>query len=523
MPTTNRFSITLTRADQGKKHPDIKKIQSYLRRFGYLPDRYRPGELDSSTSMALKKFQKYMRLRQTGKLTPSTAKALIRFRCGNVDTGALEQMDSQLAGFSTSSCSYNQLRLSYKFVNGTADLSGTTERNAVRNAFETWSRQCGLSFREVGANQAAELEVGWFTGTHGDGSAFDGVGNVLAHAFYPPTCGGTHAGEFHFDDDETWRDNGNNYDVETVAVHEIGHLLGVEHSTDSNAIMFPTYDGVRRDLGKDDIKAIRSLYLRSNVHLHTMNTNGSVGARHDTHAWTEGWTQVVPYTVGSKQFLFLLKEKGFGADGNNVHIHQMEADGRVGSRVKSYKWTEGWTTTTFYITGGKTYLFMLKEKGVGADGNNVHIHRMEANGRVGSRVTSYKWTEGWTQVVPYTAGSKQFLFFLKEKGFGADGNNVHINKLLTTGKVGSRVKSYKWTEGWTQVVPYTVGSKQFLFLLKEKGFGADGNNVHINKLLTTGKVGSRVKSYKWTEGWTTATFYITGGKTYLFMLKETAP
>jgi hypothetical protein len=36
------------------------------------------------------------------------------------------------------------------------------------------------------------------------GNAFDGVGNVLAQAFYPPPNGDAIAGDLHFDDAETW-------------------------------------------------------------------------------------------------------------------------------------------------------------------------------------------------------------------------------------------------------------------------------------------------------------------------------
>jgi hypothetical protein len=60
-------------------------------------------------------------------------------------------------------------------------------------------------------------------------------------------------------------------------------------------------------------------------------------------------------------------------------------NGTVGSRVENHKWTEGWTTANFYTIGSKTYLFLLKERGAGADGNNVHIHQIR-NGVSGHTV-----------------------------------------------------------------------------------------------------------------------------------------
>jgi predicted Zn-dependent protease len=44
-----------------------------------------------------------------------------------------------------------------------------------------------------------------------------------------------------------------------VALHEFGHSLGLRHSTDRSAVMFPTFTG-RSTLNTDDIAAIRQLY-----------------------------------------------------------------------------------------------------------------------------------------------------------------------------------------------------------------------------------------------------------------------
>lgn len=147
-------------------------------------------------------------------------------------------------------------------MNGTDDVAGDAERAAVRDAFATWAGVlCGVAFEERQSGPA-DFEIAWATGDHGDGSAFDGVGNTLAHAFYPPPCGGGHAGKLHFDDAETWSltGSGGTFDVETVALHEAGHLLGLGHSSVAGSVMFPTYGGVRRSLTQDDVDGIRRLY-----------------------------------------------------------------------------------------------------------------------------------------------------------------------------------------------------------------------------------------------------------------------
>ncbi|KAL2505102.1 Matrixin family protein [Abeliophyllum distichum] len=51
------------------------------------------------------------------------------------------------------------------------------------------------------------------------------------------------------------------YDLETVALHEIGHLLGLGHSSVQDAIMFPGIPpGVSKNLHADDIEGIKALY-----------------------------------------------------------------------------------------------------------------------------------------------------------------------------------------------------------------------------------------------------------------------
>lgn len=96
---------------------------------------------------------------------------------------------------------------------------------------------------------------------------FDGQNGVLAHCLGgpPPNDFGNNAGDIHFDESETWTlatraGQAQPIDLVTVAAHEIGHALGLDHTTVSGSLMLASYNGSHRFLGQDDINGIRSIY-----------------------------------------------------------------------------------------------------------------------------------------------------------------------------------------------------------------------------------------------------------------------
>lgn len=55
---------------------------------------------------------------------------------------------------------------------------------------------------QVGSPQAADLQVDFLHGYHGDGYPFDGAGGAVGHAFFPSDT--ARAGGVHLDAEEEW-------------------------------------------------------------------------------------------------------------------------------------------------------------------------------------------------------------------------------------------------------------------------------------------------------------------------------
>ncbi len=71
------------------------------------------------------------------------------------------------------------------------------------------------------------------------------------------------------------------YDLRTVALHELGHNLGLGHSGKRNAVMHATYHG-SQNLHADDINGIKYLYPGSHTTTTTIPVFGELNGRFDT-------------------------------------------------------------------------------------------------------------------------------------------------------------------------------------------------------------------------------------------------
>jgi len=163
--------------------------------------------------------------------------------------------------------------LTYYFGTLTSDVPYQSVKEALVLATDIWASVVDVTFSEVFTpNLDNSID---FIFIHPDNhlSISMGLGTLAMAAgpAYPPNFGAGFwsnpvAGDIIFNDDFNW-EVGNalgvgSYDIMSVAVHELGHSLGLGHSDYYDSIMYPSIGSseIFSGLHWDDIVGIQSLY-----------------------------------------------------------------------------------------------------------------------------------------------------------------------------------------------------------------------------------------------------------------------
>ncbi|XAR70465.1 Envelysin, partial [Bertholletia excelsa] len=256
--------------DRGSHLSGISELKKYFRRFGYLepgPDTTLSDTFDEGLESAVVAYQEKLGLKVTGKLDASTVAAMMSPRCGVSDAGAWSLQGTRRYAYFPGEPRWVRqppMTLTYAFSphDTIAYLAQSDIKAVFERSFSRWSAAIPLNFAEVEDYSAADIKIGFFHGDHGDGEPFDGVLGILAHAFSPEN------GRFHMDAAERWAVDFRSerskvaVDLESVATHEVGHVLGLAHTSVKEAIMYPSLSPRTRkvDLRRDDVEGVQALY-----------------------------------------------------------------------------------------------------------------------------------------------------------------------------------------------------------------------------------------------------------------------
>ncbi|KAF2303518.1 hypothetical protein GH714_018931 [Hevea brasiliensis] len=299
---------TFLNARKGSHVSGMSELKRYFHRFGYLQLRDFDNitdNFDAGFESAVLRYQAKLGLPITGKLDSHTISQIMAPRCGVPDTVHKLHASRNYVYFPGKPrwTRHIPMTLTYAFSpeNLISYLSLSDVKNVFKHAFARWGSVIPVSFMETDDYGFADIKIGFYSGDHGDGEPFDGILGVLAHSFSPES------GKFHLDAAETWavelgmEKSEVAVDLESVAIHEIGHLLGLAHSPVNEAVMYPSLKPRKKkvELSVDDIQGVQALY--------GSNPNFTLGSLLKSDISTnQSLHQRVRYSLWSTLFIALL-------------------------------------------------------------------------------------------------------------------------------------------------------------------------------------------------------------------------
>ena len=195
-------------------------------------------------------------------------------------------------------------------------------QNLIRDAFAAWETVTNIDFVEVADSAASNIRLGW--------DAIDGKLNTLGEAYTSWNRDDVNTavrGEIRFDTAETWSLSKTVHDASNfyaLALHEIGHVLGLDHTDDINTIMFPII-GNTVDLSSGDIAGVEWIYGDTHAAAAAPNAPYKVADIELVAATYQFFTSFVPTDAG---FRYLISSADNQYDLNDPYYSGFNTESR---------------------------------------------------------------------------------------------------------------------------------------------------------------------------------------------------
>ncbi len=212
-------------------------------------------------------------------------RSIVRKPTSRVSRPVLEGLEDRLLLYSTTGGMWTNTTITYSFIpDGTfiaysSPTNITSNLNQAMNSQGLTTQQWQQQFQKAAAVWEAVAginlvqngddgePIGSSNDLQGDPTEGDiriggypmGLGTLATTYLPPPLNTSSIAGDIFFNTAQPWA-IGSTFDIETVALHEIGHALGMGHSAIENAVMYAEYNGIKNSLNSDDIAGIQSIY-----------------------------------------------------------------------------------------------------------------------------------------------------------------------------------------------------------------------------------------------------------------------
>ena len=265
---------------------------------------------------------------------------------------------------------WDHTNITYHIFNTLSQFNPQDVKTVLAQAFQSWTNGSPLTFTEVQGQADINIQF----------APIDGSLDILGETC--PPYDACDSGSVIFDDAENWtlNDPQGYWDISLlgVASHEFGHAIGLLHTDDPNALMYPEYSPYDLQPGQDDVGGLQRLYglgsgplynppsLAGSTQNGQMMVSGQLDDQHYTHFWDfdvqAGDTVTITMTSTSDDldpFLVLLDANNNiiaydddSGGGNNAQLGSLKfpLSGTYTVAATRYAQAQGYTTGVYTLT-----------------------------------------------------------------------------------------------------------------------------------------------------------------------------